>query len=63
MRATVALDDALMAKAEELTGITERPALLQEALTALVQREAALRLARLGGSDPNAVAAPRRRPD
>lgn len=63
MRTTVALDDELVARAEELTGIKEKPALLREALTALVQREAGRRLARLGGSDPNAVAAPRRRPE
>lgn len=62
MRTTVTLDDNLMKDAEEYTGITERGALLREALTALVQREAALRLARLGGSQPGFVAGRRRRP-
>ena len=61
MRTTVTLDDALLADAEEYTGITERSSLLREALKALVAREAARRLARLGGSDPKATLAPRRR--
>jgi Arc/MetJ family transcription regulator len=61
MRTTVNLDDALLADAEEFTGITERSSLLREALKALVEREAARRLIRLGGSDPTATLAPRRR--
>ena len=63
MRTTVSLDDDLVAKATAYTGLKEKSALLREALTALVQREAARRLARLGGSDPQATAAPRRRPE
>ena len=63
MRTTVAIDDKLMAQAMEYTGLTEKSAVIREGLTALVQREAARRLARLGGSDPNAWAAPRHRPD
>ena len=63
MRTTVTIDDELIEKAEKYTGIKERSALVREALTALVQREAARRLARLGGSDPNAESAPRRRFD
>ncbi|MFN4184230.1 MAG: type II toxin-antitoxin system VapB family antitoxin [Hyphomonas sp.] len=61
MRTTLNLDDDLIAKAAELTGIEEKPALIREALKALIAREAARRLALLGGSDPNATAAPRRR--
>lgn len=61
MRTTLTLDDELIAKAEAFTGMKERSALMREALKALIQREAALRLARLGGSDPDAEAAPRRR--
>lgn len=61
MRTTIALDDELLAKAQEYTGITEKSALLREALTALVQREAARRLARLGGSAPALTLPPRRR--
>jgi Arc/MetJ family transcription regulator len=62
MRTTVTLDEALLADAEELTGITERSSLVREALKALVQREAARRLVLLGGSDPHATLPPRRRP-
>jgi Arc/MetJ family transcription regulator len=61
LRTTVNLDDALLAKAAEMTGIAEKPALLREALKALNEREAARRLARLGGSEPDLKAPPRRR--
>ena len=62
MRTTVTLDDDLLARAEALTGTHERGPLLRAALEALVQRESARRLARLGGSQPDLAAAPRRRP-
>ncbi len=61
MRTTVALNDELVAEAQEFTGITEKSRLLEEALRSLVQREAAQRLILLGGSDPKAKAGPRRR--
>ena len=61
MRTTVTLDDALLAKAMELTGRREKSALVRDALEALIAQESSRRLARLGGSDPDAVAAPRRR--
>jgi Arc/MetJ family transcription regulator len=61
MRTTIALDDDLLKKAERYTGITEKAALVRLALHRLVQQEAARRLAALGGSDPKASAAPRRR--
>ncbi|MFL5266949.1 MAG: type II toxin-antitoxin system VapB family antitoxin [Stellaceae bacterium] len=61
MRTTLALDDELLAKAEAYTGIRERSALVREALRALIEREAARRLARLGGSEPDLAAIPRRR--
>jgi Arc/MetJ family transcription regulator len=62
MRTTVTLDDEMMAKASAYTGVTDRSALIREALQALVAREAARRMIALGGSDPTAAAAPRRRP-
>ncbi|HQR88223.1 MAG: DUF2191 domain-containing protein [Caulobacter sp. 12-67-6] len=62
MRTTLALDDELLARAIDLTGIEEKTALVREALNALVERESARRLARLGGSQPDLKAAPRRRP-
>jgi len=61
MRTTVVLDDELLAAAKEYTGLQETAAIVRVALKALVEREAARRLAALGGSDPDAVAAPRRR--
>ena len=61
MRTTVTLEDDLVADAAELTGITERSVLLRTALETLVQVESGRRLALLGGTDPNASAAPRRR--
>jgi len=61
MRTTLALDDELLAKAESYTGIREKSALIREALRALIEREAARRLARLGGSEPDLAAIPRRR--
>jgi Arc/MetJ family transcription regulator len=61
MRTTVNLDDALLARAEALSGTPERSALLREALQALIERESARRLAALGGSEPDLELAPRRR--
>jgi Arc/MetJ family transcription regulator len=61
MRTTLALDDELVAKAQAYTGLKEKSALVREALKALVEREGARRLARLGGSAPDLVAPPRRR--
>jgi len=62
MRTTVTLDDRLVARAEDLSGVKERGALLREALKALIERETARRLARLGGTEPNLTEAPRHRP-
>ena len=63
MRTTIALDDELLAKAESLTGISEKTALIREALRALIQRESAKRLALLGGSEPQLKDVPRRQPE
>ena len=62
MRTTLALDDDLVAAARDLTGVQEKSALVREALRALIERESARRLARLGGSQPQLEAPPRRRP-
>jgi Arc/MetJ family transcription regulator len=61
MRTTMNLDDELVARAQELTGIRERNTLVRMALEALVAREAARRLARLGGTEPQLKDIPRRR--
>ena len=52
MRTTIALHDELQAEAQVLTGLHEKPALVREALKALIERESARRLALLGGSEP-----------
>jgi Arc/MetJ family transcription regulator len=61
MRTTIALDDELIRQAQQYTGITEKAALIKMALTQLVQREAARRLAALGGTMPDLKPIPRRR--
>lgn len=61
MRTTLAMDDDLLDRAQAFTGLKERSAIVHEALKALIERESARRLARLGGSEPDIVAPPRRR--
>lgn len=61
MRTTLALDDDLVDEAQRLTGTREKTALVREALRALIERESARRLARLGGSEPSLGEVPRRR--
>ena len=61
MRTTVTIDDELLAKAAELTGVRENVALLRQGLMMLIRVESARRLAALGGTDLQARSAPRRR--
>ena len=61
MRTTVALDDELLEKAKSYTGISETAAVIREALKRLIEREAARRLACLGGTMPHLKPIPRRR--
>jgi Arc/MetJ family transcription regulator len=61
MRTTLALDDDLVSAAQEFTGITEKTALVREALKSLIQREVSRRLAALGGTMPELEDIPRRR--
>lgn len=63
MRTTLAIDDALLERAMELTGLKERTVLVREGLRALIERESARRLARLGGSEPQLEPVLRRRAD
>ena len=58
---TATLDNALLKRAQELTGITDADSLMREALRALIERESARELARLGGSQPGLTSTPRRR--
>jgi len=60
MRTTLNIDDELLEDARRLTGISERTALVREGLKALIERESARRLARLGGTEPGLKPVPRR---
>lgn len=61
MRTTLTLDDELLAQAQRISGLTERSQLIREALLALVQRESARRLAKLGATQPQLAPIARRR--
>jgi Arc/MetJ family transcription regulator len=61
MRTTVTLDDALLSQAQNLSGLKDRSTLLKEALRALIERESARRLIRLGGTEVQLKDIPRRR--
>lgn len=61
MRTTVTLDDRLLDAAQKFSGVKEKSALLNLALKKYVEREAARRLAQMGGSDANATAGARRK--
>lgn len=62
MRTTINLDETLLTAAQKISGMTERTALIHEGLKALIERESARRLARLGGSEPGLKPVRRRRP-
>jgi Arc/MetJ family transcription regulator len=63
MRTTLNIDDLLLDEARRITGVTKKTALVREGLRALIERESARRLARLGGSEPQLQRIPRRRSD
>ena len=63
MRTTINIDDQLYEEAVRLTGVREKTALLRECMKALIERESARRLAKLGGSEPQLEAVPRRYTD
>jgi len=60
MRTTLKIDDDLLRSAQALCGVKEKPALVREGLKALIERESARRVARLGGSEPQLEPIPRR---
>jgi Arc/MetJ family transcription regulator len=62
MRTTLIIDEKLLDRARELTGIREKTALVRAGLEALIAREAGKRLALLGGTQPKLADIPRRRP-
>lgn len=61
MRTTLNIDDELLAEAQRVTGMSEKVALVREGLRALIERESARRLARLGSTEPHLKPIPRRR--
>ena len=61
MRTTVRLDDELLRKAQEFTGVAEKTVLIREALKALIEQESARRLASLAGTMPELKNIRRRR--
>ncbi len=63
MRTTLNIDDRLLDEAQRITGVTRKSALVREGLKALIERESARRLARLGGSEPQLKPIPRRQSD
>jgi len=62
MRTTLILDDELVERAKELSGLAEKTAVVHAGLEALIARESARRLAALGGSEPDLRPVRRRRP-
>ncbi len=61
MRTTLNIDDDLLNEALRVTGMTEKTAIVREGLRALIERESARRLSRLGGSEPQLAVPDRRR--
>ncbi|MCX6569104.1 MAG: type II toxin-antitoxin system VapB family antitoxin [Candidatus Aminicenantes bacterium] len=61
MRTTINIDDEILSRASELTGIKEKTALVRMGLEYLIARESAKRLARLGGTEKDLRPIPRRR--
>lgn len=61
VRTTVNIDDQLLSEAQRITGITEKASLMREGLKALIERESARRLSKLGATDPGLKPVPRRR--
>lgn len=61
MRTTINIDDELLDKAAKLTGIEEKTSLVKLGLEALIARESARRLAKLGGTEKELEIIPRRR--
>ena len=61
MRTTLNIDDELLERASRMTGVKEKTALVRLGLEALIARESARRLARLGGTEKELGSIPRRR--
>ena len=60
MRTTLNIDDDLLLAAEQVTGVSEKTALVRAGLKALIEKESARRLAKLGGTETQLTLTPRR---
>jgi len=60
MRTTLNIDDDLLLAAEQVTGVSEKTALVRAGLKALIEKESARRLAKLGGTEMQLTLTPRR---
>ncbi len=63
MKTTLDIDDQLLEEARRITGVSGKAALVREGLIALIERESARRLARLGATEPQLKGVPRRQSD
>jgi Arc/MetJ family transcription regulator len=63
LRTTLNIDDQLLAEAQRISGVSEKAAVVREGLRALIERESARRLARLGATEPQLKEVPRRQSD
>ena len=61
MRTTLNIEDNLIDKATKITGIKEKTTLVKLGLEALIARESARRLAKLGGTQKQLQGIPRRK--
>ena len=60
MRTTLNIDDDLLLAAEQVTGVSEKTALVRAGLKALIEKQSARRLAKLGGTETQLTLTPRR---
>ena len=61
MRTTLNIDELLVRKATQLSGIREKTSLVRAGLEALIAQLSSKRLAQLGGSQPALKPIPRKR--
>jgi hypothetical protein len=61
MKTTLNIEDKLLDRASQLTGIKEKTSLVRLGLEALIAKESSKRLAKLGGTEKKLGVIPRRR--
>jgi hypothetical protein len=62
MRTTININDEILKRASDLTGIKEKTQLVRMGLESLIALESSKRLGRLGGTEKALKPIPRRRP-